>query len=207
MATVDDIIIRYTNKSPERNHHRTMADTNTSRSTTGRGQQEESKVNIRSDAERKKLPLLTRLQAQHRKDLKQYQSAHKERTNRILHQMLIPVQYYAALILIAVLTGSFGALVIGGMLGVLSMLVSEEPIAPLGAFLFFLCAGWSAGDIADEYNWKNTSAVALILLNASWGLKLGVDHYTGEGNESNVAKSVEVSYLSMALSVLIAWSS
>mmetsp|Transcript_27556 Transcript_27556/g.38775 ORF Transcript_27556/g.38775 Transcript_27556/m.38775 type:complete len:185 (-) Transcript_27556:1567-2121(-) len=184
-----------------------MVDTNISRSTTARGEQEESKVKSRSDAEKKQLPLLTRLQAQHRKDLKQYRSAHKERTNRILHQILIPVQYYAALVFVGVVTGPFVALVVGGMLGVLSMLVSEEPIAPLGAFLFFLCAGWSAGDVADEYKWKNTSAVALILWNVSWGLQVGVGHYTGEGNESNVAKSAEVSYLSMALSVLIAWSS
>jgi hypothetical protein len=49
--------------------------------------------------------------------------------------------------------------------------------------------------------------LALVTWTLAWAIQVGVGHFMFEKNKPNVANMKDVSYLAMALSVLIAWSS
>lgn len=150
-----------------------------------------------------------RLQQQHLNDLVIYRRNHKERRNRCIHYIMIPLECWSLMVPLSILLGNLATLFIGSFLALLSILVATTSTSGLLAASFHLLASFTANAFVARCCHSNFTALGFSTAcwTLAWATQVGIGHYVMEKNQPNVASMREVSYLAMALSVLIAWTS
>lgn len=151
--------------------------------------------------------ILRRFQSQHLKDLQTYRRAHQEWRNRFVHYAMIPVACFSFQLAVRLVTGNVVSTLLAWILASLSLLVATQLRLGVAVFLFHISSGGLANSITHHCNTTTTISTALASWTMAWGVQVGLGHYILERNSPNVSNMMEVSYLAMCLSTLIAWSS
>lgn len=157
------------------------------------------------------------LRRQHEIDLAIYRAAHTEWHNRVVHWILIPVETASFLFGCSAILDTTGSSqskifpIIGWFLGLLSLLLAgpNHVMIGLAACLFHVVIGTVSTRLSGAKQKKVLLIVTItIVWTIAWSLQVGVGHNLLEGNQPNlIANMQQVSYLSMATSVLVAWKS
>ena len=149
-----------------------------------------------------------RLQQQHFNDLVIYRRNHKDRRNRYIHYIMIPLECWSLMVPLSILLGNIPTLFVGSFLALLSILVATTHTSGISAAFFHLFASVTANAFVARCS--HSKFIALGFSTASWtfawATQVGIGHFIMEKNQPNVANVKEVSGLAMALSVLIAWT-
>ena len=147
------------------------------------------------------------LQSQHILDLGIYRSAHREWRNRLIHYVMIPVECFAIQLLVRNVAGNLINVLVASSLAILSMTVATHALPGVCSFIFHVGSSWLSHWIVTHHTTQGTIVIGMILWTGAWTIQVGIGHFLLEKNSPNVANMKTVSYLAMALSVLIAWSS
>lgn len=158
--------------------------------------------------------VLKNMRQQHLIDLQVYRMAHLEWRNRALHWFLIPIECWSALLLSMALLSPLVTVLLGLVLGVLSLMIATDPVRGGCCLVFHVLAIALCFLVSDSIVETGHMSrrfwlclIAAIFWIIAWVLQVGVGHWMWERNQPNVANINTVSYLAMCQSVLIAWSS
>lgn len=151
--------------------------------------------------------LVVPLQLQHISDLGIYRSAHQEWRNRHIHYVMIPVECFSIQIFVRLLAGNLVNILVASSLAILSITVATAAVPGIGSFIFHAGSSWLSNWIVTHHTLQTTILIGMICWTAAWTIQVGIGHFLFEKNSPNIANMNTVSYLAMALSVLIAWSS
>jgi hypothetical protein len=163
------------------------------------------------------------LRQQHSFDLEVYQSSHQEWKNRRLHQILIPVECFSAVLFLTCIC--FRALPLSEMqrnvlpvcingwgMGMIALIISpaEHPWTGIASFWFFFGSAWISCLLVTRYD-PSLSMQIIWITFISWSLasflQVVLGHWFWELNEPDVVNSDRVSLLSLTHAVQVAWSS
>lgn len=156
---------------------------------------------------------LESLRSQHAKDLALYRRSHQERKNRVIHWVMIPVEFFSfhwfAAIVSAqsVRTQHFVVATIGLTTGVFAVIVNTDMKKGGSVFLFHLLSCPLVIAMTSFFHQRTSTMLACSLWTIAWAMQVIVGHYICEKNQPNLANPKEISSLSVILSVLISWSS
>mmetsp|Transcript_27191 Transcript_27191/g.41138 ORF Transcript_27191/g.41138 Transcript_27191/m.41138 type:complete len:156 (-) Transcript_27191:282-749(-) len=151
--------------------------------------------------------LLAELRSQHREDLTVYRRAHGEWRNRLVHYIMIPIEYLSFQLFLQLLAGQEISIAVSLLLSFAALLVALHLTTGFASSVFHLASCCAANFIAKTYSFEESMLTGAVLWTTAWFVQVGIGHYLFEKNEPNLANMSEVSYLSMCTSVLIAWSS
>jgi uncharacterized membrane protein YGL010W len=160
---------------------------------------------------------------QHQFDLRLYQSSHRELKNRWLHKLLIPVECFAAFLLVTAVFRTILRLshvqlhllmvtCLGFTMGMISLAISPVSHAGTGisCFVFMTASPWMSCILLkyqESHKGWRTMAVALAAWIMASSLQVAVGHWLWEDNKPDILSSFgKVSWLSLTHSVQVAWS-